>query len=36
VRFHFDAKEAGEMVTEITVFLKELEQLVAEMQEMQK
>jgi len=36
VRFHFDAKDAGEMVTEITVFLKELDELVAEMQEMQK
>ena len=36
VRFHFDAKEAGEMVTEITVFLKELDELVAEMREMQK
>lgn len=36
VRFHFDAKEAGEMVTEIAVFLKELDELVAEMREMQK
>ena len=33
VRFHFDAKEAGAMIAEITSFLSELDGLVIELQE---
>lgn len=33
VRFHFDAKEAGAMITEITKFLSELDGLMLELQE---